>query len=1169
MCDSLSGPAPAAGPSAGATVDLTEIYIVMLTSYAPREEHERKLDAALKRTADAAAASACASAAAACNTAASPALPPPPPPLLWQWIQRNNPASAYPTDFLLLHTTHKQLLRTLRAHPHVKSVSQQRRAHRTLANWNEPHTGDDNSKRGQKNSAQAAASAAAAATETANESTSFAAAAAVRSAAIAQDEYSPTAASSLHGTPAPQRFSGRQAFRALLDDDGDSDDADEWMSPRYNRTPTSSPTARQLRSFGVPMAVSRQQRADALWRAGHKGGGIRIAIFDTGLSVTHPHFRTVAERTNWTDEPQLDDVLGHGTFVAGVVAGGSSECSGFAPDAALHIYRVFNSKQLSFTAWFLDAFNHAIHADVHVLNLSIGGPDFADQPFTDKVAEMSAHGIIVVSAIGNDGPLYGTLNNPADQLDVLGVGGMDAGERELAAFSSRGMTTWELPRGYGRVKPDIIALAKNIAGSKIAGGCRTLSGTSVASPVVAGAVVLLASVVPEAERARLVNPASMKQALAETAERLPAPVNVFEQGSGKLQLLPAYEWLQRFEPHASVLPATLDLTDCPYMWPYCTQPAFATAQPLIVNLTLLNSQSVTSWLAPGQPPRFAADPPTDDVLDVQFEAPRSFWPWSGWIAMHVRVRERSAAGDGGAEGRVASGTVHIVVASSSGELSHIAVPLRVRVQAPPPRKMRLLFDAFHSLRYPSGYFPRDNLDTRTDTLDWNGDHLHTNYRDLYTQLRGAGYFIDVLGSDLTCFDARLYSTLLLVDGEDEYAPSEQQKLLRDVQQRGLSVLMLAEWFNHRVMRDVKFYDENTASWWTPETGGANVPAINDLLAPLGIALSDHVVRGIITINQERQFYASGTTIARFPAGGSVLRAALQDAGSGARADKYAVLGLLQADVKAAVDGIAASADADLDDGFENSSDGALPVSAGRVAVYGDSNCVDMNHSVGTCYRLVLSLLEYTSRGRPAAELFPDAELLAAAFSDSTQMELPTRMLGSNLAKYSRVVGPHAEPTCAQRRHRHADDAALPSASPDAPDSLQLPSRADGAARGRSRGMGRLWPRGGAGTNDVNTNDAVGTVDLVAERVGEDDAAAASADEENLALPFSPPSVDLPPEAASSAALSIFLMLAAIAMAVTVAWLWWLSPNDRKRGKNSPRWSPLRTRVPLEEESFAI
>ena len=84
------------------------------------------------------------------------------------------------------------------------------------------------------------------------------------------------------------------------------------------------------------------------------------------------------------------------------------------------------------------------------------------------------------------------MNNPADQMDVIGVGGINW-EDQIARFSSRGMTTWELPFGYGRVKPDLVTYGSGVRGSALKSGCRTLSGTSVASPVVAGAVALLAS----------------------------------------------------------------------------------------------------------------------------------------------------------------------------------------------------------------------------------------------------------------------------------------------------------------------------------------------------------------------------------------------------------------------------------------------------------------------------------------------------------------------------------------------------------------------------------------------------------------------------------------------------------------------------------------------------
>ena len=88
----------------------------------------------------------------------------------------------------------------------------------------------------------------------------------------------------------------------------------------------------------------------------------------------------------------------------------------------------------------------------------------------------------MVLGIVNDGILYGTLNNPADQPDVIGVGVINS-EDQIAKVSSRGMTTWELPAGYCRVKSDIVTSFYQVRGSKQKGGCRTLSSTSVASPM--------------------------------------------------------------------------------------------------------------------------------------------------------------------------------------------------------------------------------------------------------------------------------------------------------------------------------------------------------------------------------------------------------------------------------------------------------------------------------------------------------------------------------------------------------------------------------------------------------------------------------------------------------------------------------------------------------------
>ena len=97
--------------------------------------------------------------------------------------------------------------------------------------------------------------------------------------------------------------------------------------------------SRVCRGLTTPPAPPRPLRRLA-------GKGVKVAIFDTGLKKGHPHFRRVKERTNWTSERTLDDAVGHGTFVTGVIAS-QADCLGFAPDAELHIFRIFTKKQVS------------------------------------------------------------------------------------------------------------------------------------------------------------------------------------------------------------------------------------------------------------------------------------------------------------------------------------------------------------------------------------------------------------------------------------------------------------------------------------------------------------------------------------------------------------------------------------------------------------------------------------------------------------------------------------------------------------------------------------------------------------------------------------------------------------------------------------------------------
>jgi membrane-bound transcription factor site-1 protease len=722
-----------------------------------------------------------------------------------------------------------------------------------------------------------------------------------------------------------------------------------------------------------------------------------MGVFDTGVRADHPHFRAVKDRSNWTHEDTLKDGLGHGTFVAGVVASQDPACPGFAPDAEIHTFRVFTNDQVSYTSWFLDAFNYAIASEVHVINLSIGGPDYLDYPFVDKIDEIVANGIVMISAIGNDGPLWGTLNNPADQLDVIGVGGIDFKD-QIAPFSSRGMSTHELPHGYGRVKPDVVAYGRDVMGSKIQGGCRSLSGTSVASPVVAGAVTLLASTVPIEKRWDILNPASMKQALVEGATRLEGSGDrsMYAQGAGKLNLVNAFEILRDYTPRASLVPGSLDFENeasCPYAWPHCTQPLYHGAMPFIFNATIVNGMGLGGWLA--EPPRFEpkANGDENDLgahLDFRFDFSETLFPWSGFLAMYVRVKASGAAERG-----IASGVVVFTVESPPGRgesatrSSRVEVPVRFSVAPTPPRAKRVLWSQFHSVRYPPGYIPRDSLDVKADILDWHGDHPHTNFHGAYDAMRAAGYFVEILGSPLTCFDARSYGALLLVDSEEEFSESEIAKLERDVREEGLGLAVFAEWYNVKQMESMRFFDDNTHSHWTPVVGGGNVPALNDALRAFGVQLGDRLLKGTAMLKSgEPIVYATGADIAAAPRNAHLHVAHLADHaanepgayGTAASPDGKAGKSVSRTKKKPANAEFAVAAfldetalsgpDPEPPNGGGSDSGGSTKRDTGRVAVFGDSNCLDASHSASECFPFLIRTLRFLTEKDDETGLTP-------------------------------------------------------------------------------------------------------------------------------------------------------------------------------------------------------
>ena len=731
---------------------------------------------------------------------------------------------------------------------------------------------------------------------------------------------------------------------------------------------------RKLKFFGNRGGVTGALSASKLWEQGLSGSGVKVGIFDTGVNNEHPSLNNVKERSNFTTEPTLSDSLGHGSFVAGVIGSTNRQCLGFAQDVEIHTFRVYTNQQISYTSWFMDAFNYAIISEMEIINVSIGGPDFLDLPFADKTLEVIANGIIVFAAQGNDGPSWGTANHPAEEPSVIAIGGIDYSDK-IASFTSRGMTLREFPDGYGRPKPDLMAYGSNVLSIQPGSGCRTLSGTSVASPVATGAAVLIASAMPVEHRRRFMNPGSMKQIFVESATKLKQG-SIYEQGMGKINLEKALSLYKSYKPHASLVPEELDLTKCPYMWPHCTQPLYAGAMATVFNSTIVNGMGLHGHLV-GEP-TFTEKSWVGKRLDVSFEYSESIFPYAGWLAVFIRVRNSSRSYTGTATGTISFTVESSGVGGGSGTArSVVHVPLKVNIIPTPPRSKRVLWDMFHNIPYPPMFIPRDNLRMPPDVLDHHGDHPHTNFNQLYNKLRSDGYFIETLGSPFTCFDARQYGHLMIVDPEEEFHPNEIQKLNKDVRELGLDVVIFSDWYNVKLMESMRFYDDNTVSWWVPPVGGANVPALNDLLRPFGAELGDYVFDGDVSTNLGQAAFMSAGNIIRWPVGGELF---------GLHRHKTVKSGTSMKDSVKSKDVFVA---------------GAAKIGAGTLSVFGDSSCMD-NSSNGRALWLAKAAFQYADEGKT---FWPSSLRTVVTSVDQFQRGPPVeRRHDAEFISMSKVVG---------------------------------------------------------------------------------------------------------------------------------------------------------------------
>ncbi|MEV6109920.1 S8 family serine peptidase [Streptomyces sp. NPDC051940] len=297
--------------------------------------------------------------------------------------------------------------------------------------------------------------------------------------------------------------------------------------------------------------------APAAWAKGYDGTGTKVAVLDTGIDATHPDLTdAVAAERSFVPGESPDDGHGHGTHVASTIAGSGAASGGtkkgVAPGAKLYVGKVLANDGGGTESGVIAGMEWARDQGVDVVSMSIGtsgGSDGSD-PVSRAVEELSANGgPLFVVAAGNN-YATGTIGSPGAAASALTVGAVSKADAR-AEFSSQG----PLPRTYA-LKPDVSApgVAISAAAAHPAAGAsmyQSMSGTSMATPHVAGAAAILRQRHPDWDAARI------KNALMTTSKKL--AYTPLQQGNGRVDVAAAVD---------GTIEATGSVPTAVFRWPH-------------------------------------------------------------------------------------------------------------------------------------------------------------------------------------------------------------------------------------------------------------------------------------------------------------------------------------------------------------------------------------------------------------------------------------------------------------------------------------------------------------------------------------------------------------------------------------------------------------------------
>ncbi|MBS7288293.1 MAG: S8 family serine peptidase [Candidatus Freyarchaeota archaeon] len=314
--------------------------------------------------------------------------------------------------------------------------------------------------------------------------------------------------------------------------------------------------------------------ATRLHQLGINGTGIKVAVLDTGIN-THealPPAKIIYARSFVPGEG-TSDLNGHGTHVAGIIAGYSEgRYIGVAPGAQLLNIKVLNEAGEGKLSYLVSGIQEAVNQKAHVISISAGALiNNPNDPVCQAANSAVLAGVVVVAAAGNEGPDGGTINAPGEAALAICVGAVTSSNL-IPDFSSRGPTVDK------RVGVDLVAPGVNIISLSYnnSSGYVSMSGTSQATPHISGVVALLLSY-------KNLTVSTVKAALMATAVDLGE--DPYAQGCGLVNASAAYDLLESGKTPVAVSPLRIELI------------SFGSQLSITVNFTIVGGLTTDNYLS--------------------------------------------------------------------------------------------------------------------------------------------------------------------------------------------------------------------------------------------------------------------------------------------------------------------------------------------------------------------------------------------------------------------------------------------------------------------------------------------------------------------------------------------------------------------------------------------